>query len=53
MLTEVTPAMSATGIVTRRSFCKKSDTLTNVEGVDRGEYFTLAPSGKSQSSRPL
>jgi ABC-type nitrate/sulfonate/bicarbonate transport system substrate-binding protein len=50
VLAEVTPAMSATGIVTRKSFLEKNpDTLTNVmKALIEGEYYTLAPSGKSQ-----
>jgi len=50
VLTEVTPAMAATGIVARKSFLEKNpDTLTNVmKALIEGEYFTLAPSGKSQ-----
>jgi ABC-type nitrate/sulfonate/bicarbonate transport system substrate-binding protein len=50
VLAEVTPAMAATGIVTRKSFLEKNpDTLTNLmKALIEGEYFTLAPSGKSQ-----
>jgi ABC-type nitrate/sulfonate/bicarbonate transport system substrate-binding protein len=50
VLAEVAPAMSATGIVTRKSFLEKNpDTLMNVmKALIEGEYFTLAPSGKSQ-----
>jgi ABC-type nitrate/sulfonate/bicarbonate transport system substrate-binding protein len=50
VLAEVTPAMAATGIVTRKSFLEKNpETLTNLmKALIEGEYFTLAPSGKSQ-----
>jgi NitT/TauT family transport system substrate-binding protein len=50
VLTEVTPAMAATGIVARKSLLQKNpETLENImKALIEGEYFVLAPGNKSQ-----
>lgn len=55
VLAEVSPAMSSTGIVTRKSFLEKTpETLTNVmKALIEAEYYILAPSGKPQVMRTI
>jgi NitT/TauT family transport system substrate-binding protein len=55
VLTEVNPAMAATGIVTRKSYLEKnSAVLENVmKALIEGEYFSLAPSGKGQTIKSI
>ena len=55
VLAEVSPAMSSTGIVTRKSFLEKNpETLTNVmKALIEAEYYILAPSGKPQVIRTI
>jgi NitT/TauT family transport system substrate-binding protein len=50
VLTEVTPAMAATGIVARKSSLQKNpETFENItKALIEGEYYVLAPSNKSQ-----
>ena len=50
VLTEVTPAMAATGIVARKSSLEKNpETFENIaKALIEGEYFVLAPRNKSQ-----
>ena len=50
VLTEVTPAMAATGIVARKSSLQKNpETFENItKALIEGEYFVLAPRNKSQ-----
>jgi NitT/TauT family transport system substrate-binding protein len=55
VLTEVNPAMAATGIVTRKSYLEKNPTvLENVmKALIEGEYFSLAPGGKTQTIKSI
>jgi ABC-type nitrate/sulfonate/bicarbonate transport system substrate-binding protein len=50
VLAEVTPAMAATGIVTRKSYLQKNpETLKNImKALIEGEYYVLAPGNKSK-----
>ena len=50
VLTEVTPAMAATGIVARKSSLQKNpETFERItKALIEGEYYVLAPSNKSQ-----
>ena len=50
VLTEVTPAMAATGIVARKvSLQKNPETFENImKALIEGEYYVMAPSNKSQ-----
>src|SRR5262245_27248370 len=50
VLTEVTPAMAATGIVARKSSLQKNpETFEKItKALIEGEYYVLAPSSKSQ-----
>jgi NitT/TauT family transport system substrate-binding protein len=50
VLTEVTPAMAATGIVARKSLLQKNpETVENImKALIEGEYFVLAPGNKTQ-----
>ena len=50
VLTEVTPAMAATGIVAKKSALQKNpETLENVmKALIEAEYYVLAPSNKSR-----
>jgi ABC-type nitrate/sulfonate/bicarbonate transport system substrate-binding protein len=50
VLTEVTPAMAATGIVARKSSLEKNpETFENIaKALIEGEYFVLAPRNKSR-----
>ena len=50
VLTEVTPAMAATGIVARKSSLQKNpETFEKItKALIEGEYYVLAPSNKSQ-----
>jgi ABC-type nitrate/sulfonate/bicarbonate transport system substrate-binding protein len=50
VLTEVTPAMAATGIVARKSSLQKNpETFENImKALIEGEYFVMAPGNKSQ-----
>ena len=50
VLTEVTPAMAATGIVARKSSLQKNpETFENItKALIEGEYYVLAPSNKSR-----
>ena len=55
VLTEVAPAMAATGIVARKSYIEKNPAL--IESVMKvlieGQYYSLAPSGKSQTLKSI
>jgi NitT/TauT family transport system substrate-binding protein len=55
VLTEVNPAMAATGIVTRKSYLEKNSmVIENVmKALIEAEYFTLAPSGKAQTIKSI
>jgi NitT/TauT family transport system substrate-binding protein len=55
ILTEVNPAMAATGIVTRKSYLEKNPmVIENVmKALIEAEYFTLAPSGKAQTIKSI
>jgi NitT/TauT family transport system substrate-binding protein len=50
VLTEVTPAMAATGIVVRKSTLEKNaETLENImKALMEAEYYVMAPSNKSR-----
>lgn len=50
VLAEVFPAMSSTGIVTKKSFLEKNpETLTSImKALIEAEYYILAPGGKPQ-----
>jgi NitT/TauT family transport system substrate-binding protein len=50
VLTEVTPAMAATGIVARKSSLQKNpETFENItKALIEGEYYVLAPGNKSR-----
>ena len=50
VLTEVTPAMAATGIVAKKTMLEKnSDTLENImKALMEGEYYVMAPGNKSR-----
>ncbi len=55
VLTEVNPAMAATGIVTRKSYLEKNPALLEnvMKALIEGEYFSLAPSGKAQTIKSI
>src|SRR5258706_6086039 len=55
ILTEVNPAMAATGIVTRKSYLEKNPiVIENVmKALIEAEYFTLAPTGKTQRIKSI
>jgi ABC-type nitrate/sulfonate/bicarbonate transport system substrate-binding protein len=55
VLTEVTPAMAATGIVTRKSYLQKnSEVLENImKALIEGEHYMMAPGGKAQSVKTI
>jgi len=55
VMTEVFPAMAATGIVTRKSLLEKnSTTIENaMKALIEAEYFLLAPSGKAQTIKTI
>lgn len=55
VLTEVTPAMAATGIVTRKSYLDKNPVLVEsvMKALIEGEYFSLARSGKAQTIKTI
>lgn len=50
VLTEVTPAMAATGIVIRKSYLQKNpETLENImKALIEGEYYVMAPGSKTR-----
>jgi len=51
VLTEVNPAMAATGIVTRKNYLEKNPGLIEnvMKALIEGEYYSLAASGKAQT----
>ena len=55
VLTEVNPAMAATGIVTRKNYLEKNPALLEnvMKALIEGEYFSLAPSGKAQTIKSI
>lgn len=55
VLTEVTPAMAATGIVTRKSYLQKNPEVLEaiMKALIEGEHFMMAPGGKSQSIKTI
>jgi ABC-type nitrate/sulfonate/bicarbonate transport system substrate-binding protein len=55
VLTEVNPAMAATGIVTRKSYLEKNPMVVEnvMKALIEAEYFTLAPSGKTQTIKSI
>jgi ABC-type nitrate/sulfonate/bicarbonate transport system substrate-binding protein len=55
MMAEVTPAMAATGIVTRKSLLEKNpESIENaMKAMIEAEYFLLAPSGKAQTIKTI
>jgi NitT/TauT family transport system substrate-binding protein len=55
VLNEVTPAMAATGIVTRRSYLQKnSEVLENImKALIEGEHYMMSPGGKAQSIKTI
>ena len=55
VLTEVTPAMAATGIVTRKSYLQKNpEVLENImKALIEGEHYMMAPGGKAQSIKTI
>ena len=55
VMTEVAPAMAATGIVMRRSLLEKNpSTIENVmKALIEAEYYLLAPSGKAQTVKTI
>ncbi|HYA30988.1 MAG TPA: ABC transporter substrate-binding protein [Acidobacteriota bacterium] len=55
VLTEVNPAMAATGIVTRKSFLEKNPAVIEnvMKALIEGEYYSLAPSGKAQTIKSI
>ncbi len=55
VLAEVTPAMSSTGVVTKKSFLEKNpEALTNViKALIEAEYYILGPSAKPQVIRTI
>ncbi len=55
VLTEVSQAMAATGIVTRKNYLEKNPVLIEnvMKALIEGEYFSLAPSGKAQTIKSI
>jgi NitT/TauT family transport system substrate-binding protein len=55
VLTEVNPAMAATGIVSRKSYLEKNPALVEnaAKALIEGEYFSLAPSNKAQTVKSI
>ena len=55
VLSEVTPAMAATGIVTRKSYLQKnSEVLENImKALIEGEHYMMSPGGKAQSIKTI
>jgi ABC-type nitrate/sulfonate/bicarbonate transport system substrate-binding protein len=55
VLTEVTPAMAATGIVTRKSSLQKNpEVLENImKALIEGAHYMMAPGGKAQSIKTI
>lgn len=55
VMTEVFPAMAATGIVTRKSLLEKNSTTieNTMKALIEAEYFLLAPSGKAQTIKTI
>jgi NitT/TauT family transport system substrate-binding protein len=55
VLTEVTPAMAATGIVTKKSLIEKNPALVEnvMKALIEGQLFSLAPSGKAQTIKSI
>ena len=55
ILTEVNPAMAATGMVTRKNYLEKNPALLEnvLKALIEGEYFSLAPSGKAQTIKSI
>lgn len=55
VLTEVTPAMAATGIVTKKSLVEKNPALVEnvMKALIEGQLFSLAPSGKAQTIKSI
>jgi NitT/TauT family transport system substrate-binding protein len=55
VLTEVTPAMAATGIVTRKSYLEKNPEVLEaiMKALIEGEHFMMAPGGKTQSIKTI
>src|SRR5215467_11211722 len=55
VLTEVTPAMAATGIVTRKTYLQKTpQVLENImKALIEGEHYMMSPGGKAQSIKTI
>jgi ABC-type nitrate/sulfonate/bicarbonate transport system substrate-binding protein len=55
VLNEVTPAMAATGIVTRKSYLQKnSDVIENImKALIEAEHYMMSPGGKAQSIKTI
>lgn len=55
VMTEVFPAMSSTGIVTRKSFIEKNPAMIEnvLKAMIEAEYFVLSPSGKAQTIKTV
>ena len=55
VLTEVTPAMAATGIVARKSYLQKNpEVIENImKALIEGEHYMMAPGGKAQSIKTI
>ena len=55
VMTEVFPAMSSTGIVTRKSFIEKNPTMIEnvLKAMIEAEYFVLSPRGKAQTIKTV
>jgi len=55
VLTEVTPAMAATGIVTRKTYLQKTpEVLENImKALIEGEHYMMSPGGKAQSIKTV
>ncbi len=55
VLNEVTPAMAATGIVTRKTYLQKnSEVLENImKALIEGEHYMMSPGGKAQSIKTI
>ena len=55
VMTEVFPAMAATGIVARRSLLDKNPSVIEnaMKAMIEAEYYLLAPSGKAQAIKTI
>ena len=55
VLNEVTPAMAATGIVTRKTYLQKNpETLENImKALIEGEHYMMSSGGKAQSVKTI